>query len=71
MSSLKYSLKYPNIHTVRGFAKDLGTCGFNIGITISSNSIIHEKFNKWKKIMGHQDHTISIINQMLLKSNYG
>jgi histidinol-phosphate/aromatic aminotransferase/cobyric acid decarboxylase-like protein len=37
LSAASYAIKYPNIHVVRGMAKDFGLCGIKIGITISSN----------------------------------
>jgi histidinol-phosphate/aromatic aminotransferase/cobyric acid decarboxylase-like protein len=71
MSAASYAIKSPNIHVVRSMAKDFGLNGFKIGIVISSNPIVMQKFSSWRKIISHHPFTISVINEMLLASNYG
>lgn len=61
----------PNIHIARGMAKDFGLCGLKLGFAISSNPIVMKKFEEWKPIISHHPFTISVINSMLKKSNYG
>jgi aspartate/methionine/tyrosine aminotransferase len=48
-----YSTKYSNIHTVRGFAKDSGICGFKFGFLISCNENVKKSMNEWKSIISH------------------
>ena len=52
-------------------AKDFGLCGFKVGFAISSNPIVMKKFEEWKPIISHHPLTISVVNSMLKKSNYG
>ncbi len=61
----------PNIHVVRGLEKDFGLGGLKVGFVISSNPIVMKKFEEWKPIISHHPYTISVVNSMLRKSNYG
>lgn len=70
-SGASYAIKFPNIHVVRSMGKDLGLNGFKIGIVISSNPAVMQKFGLWRKIISHHPFTISVINEMLLASGYG
>lgn len=71
LSAASYAIKYSNIHVVRSMAKDFGLCGFKIGMVISSNPVVMQKFDLWRKIISHHPYTISVINEMLLASGYG
>lgn len=52
-------------------AKDFGLGGVKIGFTISSNPLVMKKFEEWKPIISHHPYSVSILNYMLKKSNYG
>lgn len=70
-SSIEYSLNYENILTLRGFAKDFGVSGFNLGLVISCNKKIKSNFDLWEKIIKPHDVTLAVYDQMLKKSDYG
>jgi len=56
---------------VRGFAKDFGISGFNFGITVTCNEKIRTNFVKWRQIQEPLSSTCHVVNQLLVKTNFG
>lgn len=46
-NTVYYANKYPNIHVLRGFAKDFSLCGFKVGYMVSSNPKVRHNFTEW------------------------
>ncbi len=70
-SALKHANSNENIIVIRGFAKDFGLSGFNLGVVISSNKEIKENFLKWKAIQEPHPATLAVLDELLKKSNFG
>lgn len=70
-SGIFYADKYPNIHVVRGFAKDYGLCGFKLGILISTHPQVRLNYNKWEKLIYPQPFLLKTLSLLLEKSGYG
>lgn len=70
-TGLHFIERNPWIHVVRGFAKDFGLCGCSVGITLSSNKLIHSSFHQWKTMFQPSNFVLSILNDLVINTNYG
>lgn len=64
-SSVEYSNKLSNVHTVRGFAKDYGLCGFHVGFLVTSNQEFKDKLVKLEIINTPHPYVLTSIARML------
>jgi aspartate/methionine/tyrosine aminotransferase len=70
-STLRYVHSNPNLHVIRGFSEDFALPGIDVGMVISSNSLVFSSFHLWKSIITPSSFVLQLLNELLLQSNYG